>query len=250
MTAVVPALRAEWLKATTLRSTWACLLAYAVTVFGVSVGAVAAIGRSQAAQADYDPAVLAYYGLNFGHVAVIVLAVLLTAGEYGQHTVHTSLTAVPRRGVFLAAQFGVGAGLVLLTAAGTAVATFLATQALLGPAGTTLAAPGAVRSLVAAVVQPTVLAVSCMAVGVLMRDQSGALSLLVPFFFLVSPVLELVPVLQDAVQFLPDRAGAVAIRTYGRPVDLFGPVTGLAICVLWAGAAVLVARWALQRRDA
>ncbi len=250
MTTVVPALRAEWIKATTVRSTWACLLAYAVTVFGVSVGAVAAIGEPQAAQADYDPGVLAFYGLNFGHVAVIVLAVLLTAGEYGHRTVHTSLTAVPRRGVFLAAQFGVGTGLVLVTAAGTALAAFFATQALLGPAGVTLGSPGMARSLVAAVVQPTVLAVFCMAVGVLMRDQSGALSLLVPFFFLVSPVLELVPVLQDVVQFLPDRAGAVAVRTFGRPVDVFGPVTGLVVCVLWAVAAVLVARWALQRRDA
>lgn len=244
------ALRAEWVKATTLRSTWLTLLAYVVAVAGIGVGVVASVGHAEATEPDYDPGTIAFYGLNFGHVAVIVLAVLLTAGEYARQTVHTSLVAVPRRGRFLAAKLAVGAVLVLGTAAVTAVATLLLTQAVLSAPGVSLATPGMLRATVAAALYPTLLAVVCMAVGMLLRDQAGALGLLVPFFFLLAPLLELVPGLQRAAVFLPDRAGAVAVRLHSRPIDVFGPVAGLGILALWAAAAVALAWWALRRRDA
>ena len=135
-------------------------------------------------------------------------------------------------------------------AAVTAVLTFVVTQQLLGPSGVSIGTPGMARSLVAAALQPTLLAVFCMGVGMVLRDQAGALSLLIPFFFLVAPLLELVPVLQRAAVFLPDRAGAVAVRLHSRPIDVFGPVTGLAVSAAWAAAAALAAWWVLRRRDA
>ncbi len=250
MSVVGAALHAEWIKATTLRSTWVCLLVFLVAVAGIGAGVVASIGDVEAGQPDYDPGTIAFYGLNFGHVAVIVLAVLLGAGEYGQRTVHVSLAAVPRRGVFLVAKVLVGAVLVLATAAVTAVTTLATTQALLGAAAVDLATPGMLRSTVAAAVYPTLLAVFCTGVAVVLRDQAAALGLLVPFFFLLSPLLELVPVVQRAAVFLPDRAGAVAVRLHARPVDVFGPVVGLVVLTLWAAAAVLGAWWVLRRRDA
>jgi ABC-2 type transport system permease protein len=250
VTTVVTALRAEWIKATTLWSTRLALLAFFVASIGISVGVVASVGAEEAAHPGYDPGMIAFYGLNFGHVALIAVAVLLTAGEYNRQTIHTSLVAVPRRGTFLASKLAVGTGLVLATATVTALVTFFATQALLGPSAVTLASPGMLRSTIAAAVYPTLLAVLCMGVAMMLRDQAAALSLLIPFFFLVSPVLELVPVLQKAAVFLPDRAGAIAVRLHSRPVDVFGPLAGLAVLTLWAGAAVLGAWWLLHRRDA
>ncbi|MGY1814358.1 hypothetical protein [Blastococcus sp. SYSU D00820] len=244
------ALRAEWIKATTLWSIRLSLLAFAVVTAGISVAVAATVGAAEAARPDYDAAVIAFYGLNFGHVAVLVVAVLLTAGEYGARTIGTSLTAVPRRGVFLAAKVAVGAGLVLAVATVTAVVTFAATQAVLGPDAVGPGTPGVLRSIAAAALFPALLAVVCMGIGMLARDAAGALTALVPFFFLVSPLLELVPGLQRAAVFLPDRAGAVAVRLHERPVDAFGPVTGLLVMAGWAAAAVLAAWWALHRRDA
>ena len=244
------AMRAEWIKAVTLRSVRLGLLAYVVAAVGISTAVVASIGPEEAAGADYDAGTLAFYGLNFAHVALIVVAVLLSAGEDGARTVHTSLTAVPRRGVFLLAKTAVGAGLVLGTATVTALVTVLATQALLGPDGLPLSAPGMVRATVAAALYPSLLAVFCMGVATAMRDQAGALALLIPFFFLVSPLLELVPVLQRVAVFLPDRAGMVAVRLDARPIDVFGPVTGLVVLAVWAAAAGLGGWWVLSRRDA
>ena len=246
------ALRAEWIKATTVWSTRLALGAFFLTVAGVSTGVVAAIGVKQAQRdgQQFDPGVLAFYGLNFGHVAAIVVAVLLTGGEYTRRTIHASLAAVPRRGVFLAAKLAVGAGLVLVAAAVTAVVTLLATQTFMGHYAVTLATPGMLRATIAAALYPTLLAVVCMGVGVMMRDQTAALSLLIPFFFLVSPVLELVPGLRRAAVFLPDRAGQVAVRLHSRPIDVFGPVVGLFVLAAWAAAAVLCAWLVLRRRDA
>ncbi|MCZ2804386.1 hypothetical protein O2W18_04665 [Modestobacter sp. VKM Ac-2983] len=245
---MIAALHAEWVKATTLRSTWVCLAGFAVAVTGVSAAVVGAIGDLQAAEPDYDAGLLAFYGLNFGHVAVIVVAVLLTAGEYGRQTVHDALVAVPRRGVFLVSKVAVGAALVLATATVTALVSAVVTQALLGPAGVGLSELA--RPTVAAALYPTLLAVVCMGVAMMLRDQTGALGFLVPFFFLVSPLLELVPVLQRLAVYLPDRAGQVAVRLHARPIDAFGPVTGLVVLALWAAAALLGAWWLLRRRDA
>ncbi len=250
MSVVRAALRAEWVKATTLRSTWVCLLVFVVSVAGIGTAVVASVGHLEAGQPGYDPGTIAFYGLNFGHVAVVVLAVLLTAGEYGHRTIHASLAAVPRRGALLLAKVLVTGVLVLGTAAVTAVTTLVTTQALLGPAAVDLATPGVFRSTLAAALYPTLLAVLCAGVAVVLRDQALAIGLLVPFFLLLSPLLELVPVLQRAAVFLPDRAGAVAVRLHSRPVDVFGPLVGLAVLTLWAVAAVLAAWWVLRRRDA
>jgi ABC-2 type transport system permease protein len=89
-----------------------------------------------------------------------------------------------------------------------------------------------------------------MGIGVMVRDQTAALSLLAPLFFLVSPVLELVPGLRRVAVFLPDRAGEVAVRLHSRPIDVFGPVVGLVVLAAWAAAAVLGAWLVLRRRDA
>ncbi|GAA4739480.1 ABC transporter permease subunit [Modestobacter marinus] len=245
---MIAALHAEWVKATTLRSTWLCLAGFAVAAAGISAAVVGAIGDLEATQPGYDAGLLTFYGLNFGQVALVVLAVLLTAGEHGRQTLHTSLVAVPRRGVFLASKVAVGSALVLVTATVTAVVSAVVTQRLLGPAGVALSELA--RPTVAAALQPTLLAVVCMGAAMMMRDQAIALGLLIPFFFLVSPLLELVPVLQRLAVYLPDRAGQVAIRLHARPIDVFGPVAGLAVLALWAAAAVLGAWWVLRRRDA
>ncbi|HEY9493831.1 MAG TPA: ABC transporter permease [Intrasporangium sp.] len=249
-TVLAPALRAEWIKATSLRSIWLCLAIFVVGVAGIGIAVVASIGDVEARQPDYDPSTVAFYGLNFGHVAVIVLAVLLTAGEYNRHTIHASLVAVPKRAAFLAAKLGVGAVLVLLASAFAVPLTLLTARAVLGPTAVPVTEPAMLRSAVAAVLYVTLLTVLCMNIAMLIRNQAGAIGLLVPFFFLLSPLLELVPVVQEAAAFLPDRAGATALRLESRPTDPFGPLTAMGVVICWAVASGIGAWAALRHRDA
>jgi ABC-2 type transport system permease protein len=250
MTTMTAAMRAEWIKAATLKSTWIGLSVFVLVVVGISVGVVASVGEQEAAQPDYDAGTIAFYGLNFGQVALITVAVLLTAGEYGRRTIHTSLVAVPQRGVFLVSKVAVATLMIFVTAAVTALVTFVGTQALLGSSAVTLATPGMARATLAAALYPTLLAVFCMGVALMMRDQATAISVLIPFFFLVSPLLQLVPVVSEAAAYLPDRAGARALQQHGEAAAAYGPLTGLAILALWAAAALLGAWWVLRRRDA
>ena len=106
------------------------------------------------------------------------------------------------------------------------------------------------RSAVAAVLYVTLLTVLCMNIAMLIRNQAGAIGLLVPFFFLLSPLLELVPVVQEAAAFLPDRAGATALRLESRPTDPFGPLTAMGVVICWAVASGIGVWAALRHRDA
>jgi hypothetical protein len=134
---------------------------------------------------------------------------------------------VPKRAAFLAAKLGVGAVLVLLASAFAVPLTLLTARAVLGPTAVPVTEPAMLRSAVAAVLYVTLLTVLCMNIAMLIRNQAGAIGLLVPFFFLLSPLLELVPVVQEAAAFLPDRAGATALRLESRPTDPFGPLTAM-----------------------
>ena len=93
------AVRAEWLKIRTLRSTWiTSLLAIALTVLfgaGIAVGYAHAPGKEAAA------AHVIGAGSTFGQIAVAVLGALVVTGEYSSGQIRSSLAAVPHRGRLL-----------------------------------------------------------------------------------------------------------------------------------------------------
>ena len=97
------ALRSEWIKLRSLRSTWiTSAIAMAITVL---FGAGIAIATSKSS----DPETAATAGDNiingtpFGQIAVAVLAALIITGEYSTGQIRSTLMGVPRRRtVFLA----------------------------------------------------------------------------------------------------------------------------------------------------
>ena len=82
------AVRAEWLKIRTLRSTWiTSLLAIALTVLfgaGIAVGYAHAPGKEAAA------AHVIGAGSTFGQIAVAVLGALVVTGEYSSGQIRSS----------------------------------------------------------------------------------------------------------------------------------------------------------------
>ena len=105
---LVDAIRSEWTKLRSVRSTFWTLLA--ATVLTIGLGALISNGfagnyssSSPSDQATFDPTNISLTGLILGQLAIGVLGVLTVTSEYSTGMIRTSLAAVPRRGRLLVA---------------------------------------------------------------------------------------------------------------------------------------------------
>ena len=237
---------AEWTRLRTVRTTWWCLLAAAVTIMGI--GATMAFDADDVlASGELPPATLAgEFGLLPGQFALLVLALLAVSQEYATGAIGPTLQWTPRRGVLLAARTAVPvlvatvAGLLLVLATDVAAVliapelslTFADLADSLGRIAAVLLAGGALA----------------VGVGLLLRSTAGALATV----FLLQLVL---PFLLPAfgVQWMADLGellpGSGAIWTLiGEPEMTAAQATTL--LVGWAAAALIAGGWSLLRRDA
>jgi ABC-type transport system involved in multi-copper enzyme maturation permease subunit len=248
----------ELTKIRTLRSTtWALLLTPLLCVglgYAVSLSLRASFPRLPAQQRqDWDPLFATFYSLSIGQIALVVFGVTVAGGEYPTKMIMTSLTVVPRRGLFYAARATAG----LLAAAGTAVltvaATFFAAQQALGPHGTRVGAPGTLQAALGACLYLTLICAFAMGLTAITRSTVLSLVIMVPLLFLDSQGLGNVPGLQRVIAYLPDQAGTLITHLsgagtghFGRP---YGPWTGMAIMLAWVVAALVGGYLVLLRTD-
>ncbi|MDN3356689.1 ABC transporter permease [Actinomadura sp. DC4] len=260
MSAVVAALRAEWVKIRTLRSTvWSLLTAFALCaglglLFGLTLRG--GFGRmDQEARANFDPVVAGFYSLTIGQIALVVFGVLLVTGEYGGGSIRLSLTAVPRRGMFYGAKVVAGTLTALVFSLVTGFVTFFTAQSALGPHGVSLGAPGVLRAVLFACVYLTLICVFAMGVAAMLRGTALSLGILIPLLFLDSQGVGNLPKVRTVAQFLPDQAGLVMMRVVKPDPSFityrgFGPWTALGILLAWTAAALAGGLLVLNRRDA
>ena len=253
-------LSAEWIKIRSVRSTiWTLTLTVALSVglaylFGLSSKASFAVLTPDERE-RFDPLFVTFYSLTLGQLALVVLAVFVVTSEYSTGTIHASLAAVPRRGLFYAAKVLTGALLAGVVAVLTVLATFAAAQAGLGPHGTSLTADGAPSAIVGSCLYLTLIYLFATGLAALLRGAIPTLGILLPLLFLGSQGLGNLPKVKTVAQYLPDQAGMVAMHIVGRADDPrfahpYGPWTGLAIMALWTAVALLAGYLAVRRRDA
>ncbi|MFI0983307.1 ABC transporter permease [Streptomyces sp. NPDC021093] len=251
----VPAvLLAEFTKLRTVRSTaWTLLGAFAVTV--VLAGCFSLLSRhasGRIAPGDdpgADPVFTSFAGMVLGQLAMVVFGVLAVSGEYANGALGTSLQAVPRRGLLLGCKAAVVGGLALVVGEVTAFASFFLGQAVLGPYGSSIGAPGVLRAVAGAGLYMALLAVFALGAATALRSALLSLGLLVPFFFLVSPILGALSTTGKVAEFFPDSAGIRIAQVVQQP-GVLGPWSGLGVLVLWTAAALGAGAVALCRRDA
>jgi len=253
---VTAVLLSELTKLRTVRSTaWTLLSACTVTVLLalcfslLSRYASGQLASGEAADPTGDPVFTSFAGMVLGQLAMVVFGVLAVSGEYSSGLISTSLHAVPRRGLLLGCKAAVVGGAALLTGLVTSFTSYAVGQAALGPYGTSLGEPGVLRAVFGAGLYMALLAVFAMGAATVLRSPLLALGLLMPFFFLVSPILGSLPRTQVVAQYFPDSAGMRIAQVEQLPGAL-GPWTGLGILVLWTAAAVVAAVVALRNRDA
>jgi ABC-2 type transport system permease protein len=238
----------EWTKLRSARSIPLLLAVGFVVSLGLAVvsglSARAAIdNHSPMLRPDFDPLDAGFVGLLYGQLAYVAFAVLVVSSEYTSGTIRSSLAAVPRRERFYAGKIAVVGVVALPVALATAFTSFPATEAALGPHGVALGA-GPLRAVCGAVAYVTLICVFSAAVAAMLRGSALSLGVLIPFFFVVSPVLNGISATRAVARYLPDQAGLRMMTA-----DLADAGRGLLVLLGWTVVAVLGGYWLTRVRD-
>ena len=251
-TVVRRAARAEWARLHTVRTTWWCLLAAAVTVVGMATLLGLDVASDQAAgverAAPWPPATAAgELSLLPGQFGLLVLVLLAVTSEYGTGSIGTSLQWTARRRTLLLTRTvvvtatAVAAG-VLLVVTADVVAWAIAPELAL-----------TVDDLAASLVRVVgVLAGGSLlaaGLGFLLRSTAGALATV---FLLVLVLPLLLPAfgigwLTTAGAHLP---GGAAAHLLSEDVAGLTRTSAAVVLAAWAAAATAAGALAFLRRDA
>ncbi|WTP55939.1 ABC transporter permease [Streptomyces phaeochromogenes] len=237
-----PVLHSEWLKIRTLRSLVAGLGALVLVTAAFS----ALAGLDNSTDADFDPLFSAFFGVSFGQIAAITFGAQAVSAEFQGGALRVSLSAVPHRGRWFAAKATAIGVPVLAVGLLTGCVSLAVGKAVLGDRASAISWAEGLRGVVGCGIYLALMALFAAGLATLLRSGVATLSILIPFLLIVSFVVG--DVSGSAADFLPDKAGQVALHeTWG---GALGPWTGLAVTAVWAGAALLAGAWSVRRRDA
>jgi ABC-2 type transport system permease protein len=251
-------LRSEWVKFTTVRSTWVTLV---VTVaLGVGVGVLVSLvagdhyaSSSLSNKASWDPADLSLSAINIAQLAIAVLGVMMITSEYSSGMIRTSLTAVPRRGRFLASKAVVFTAVALGVGEVIGFAAFLLGQLVIGTNAphTDLGAPGVLRAVVGAGLYLALVGLLAMGIGALVRNTAAGISAIVALQFVLPGVVQALPDSwrNPVTEFWPTQAGS-QIFIVVRDDHTLAAWSGFGVMVLFTAIVLAGATFAIRHRDA
>jgi ABC-2 type transport system permease protein len=249
-------LRAEWIKLTSLRSTWALLISGAAFTLlsGLARAATAAQAPTEGRPPEgFDAVAVSTTGVSTLAFLVAVVGVLQVTGEVTTGLGRTTFAAVPRRGLVVAAKAAVlGLLAAPVTAVSTAV-TLVACQAVLGSRdlGVPVLSLDSAQVVVGAAGYAVAVGVFGQLSAWLLRSTIGAAFALLGLLTVLAPLLGLLPagLSTDVVPFLPGEAAAALLGADPTGASLSG-VVAVPVTVAWCTVALLLASRVLRRRDA
>ncbi|MEU2288036.1 ABC transporter permease [Streptomyces sp. NPDC013178] len=252
-------LRSEWAKLWSLRSTWITL--GLALLFLVAVGLIAAtqyksqFGSGKPMDDDFGGATavsLALFGTTFAQLALGVLGVLGTAGEYSTGMIRSTLAAVPRRLPVLWSKSAVFGAVALAVGTLGAFGTFLFANGIVDgtDAAVGFSDAGVVRSLLGAGLYLGLVGVMGAALGALLRSVAGGISVLVAALMLIPGLVQLLPSSwQDNISpYLPGNAGG-SMYALTQDATTLSPTAGTLVFLGWTVLALAGAAYRLVRRD-
>ncbi|MFT4258961.1 ABC transporter permease [Microbacterium sp.] len=247
------ALRSEWIKLTTLRSTW-----WSIGITAVLTVGLAMLMAQATAGFGIEPIQVVVAPIQFTMLLAGILGAIAVTGEYSTGMIRSTLTAQPVRGGVLAAKatvlavFLFVASLVIFLVAALAVSPLLAGKDLGLDWGDF---DGTLRPILDASAAIAVFALIGVAFGFILRSGVGAIAATVGVLFVLPIVSSMFSMageawqwIQDAAQYLPMPAAQNVIL----PQDDWGlsaPVASLTLAC-WVVAGMLGAWAVLRTRDA
>jgi ABC-2 type transport system permease protein len=252
---LIAAVRAEFTKMRSVRSTLATLSLFFLISIGVGIlegGSVrgAIESHSPLLRSDFTPEQAGLDGILYGQLALIVFAVLLVTGEYGSGMIGLSLLAVPRRGRFCAAKMTVAALSTAVVAVPAIVVSYAGTEIALGTYGASLSAPGVPRAMAGAVGYLVLMTLLAVGIAMIARNAIVPLAALLPLVLAGSQILSTIGATAALARYLPDQAGMRMLAVHTGGAGKLGPAAGLAVFLAWTAAALAAGYLLLRRRDA
>jgi ABC-2 type transport system permease protein len=252
------ALRSEYTKIRSVRSTYWTLLALVV----VCVGLCALIGwgteshfnqMDPGQRATFDPTSNSLGALYLGQLALVVLGALVITTEYSTGMIRTSLTAMPRRGTVFAAKALVFTAISLVVGEVISFVLFFLGQKLLQSTGhsATLSQPGVLRAVIGGGLFLAGCGLFSFALGAILRHTAGAISAAVGILFVLPLVSNAFPhSWQEWLdKFLPSSAGA-EIWSVRRAAMMYSPWTEFFIFLAWIAVLLVAGMFLFRTRDA
>jgi ABC-2 type transport system permease protein len=246
----------EWVKLSTLRSTWITLAAAFIGT--IAIGALASwaidahwarLGADE--RASFSAITQSLTGVYLAQLAIGVLGALVITGEYATGMIRATLSATPRRLPVLRAKIAVFAVMTFVVTTAAAFIAFFVGQALLHSHGTTIGAPHALRAVLGVGLYLTVVGVLALSLGFVVRSTAGAIASVFGILLVLPALGHVLPSnwQMHLLPYLPSNAGGALYSLHPDPGTL-SPWTGFAVMCAWAAAAVLAAAVVLRRRDA
>jgi ABC-2 type transport system permease protein len=259
------AAHAEWTKLRTVPSTpWLVLAAVGFTV-AASAAMTASVDTSlcpSPLECHEDTTKLSLSGVQFGQVAVVVLAVLAITGEYGTGMIQTTLAARPRRETVLLTKAAVVTATVLAAGTLSVLGSLAAGRAILPGNGFTaangypplsLADGPTLRAAAGTVLYLGLVALLSVGVGTAVRDSAGAIVTVLTLLYVFPVIATFVtdPQWHERLEkFAPMTAGLAIQATTGLDQLPIQPWPGLGVLAAYAGAALLLGMLLFKLRDA
>ena len=256
------AIRSEFTKLRSVRSTYWTLLAMVV----VSVGIGAAISGGVSAnwsqmspgdRASFDATQVSLFAFfQLGQLVLAVLGALAITSEYSTGMIRTSLTAQPRRGVVYAAKGIVFTAVALVVSLVTSFIAFFLGQALLASTGAsaTLSDPNVLRAIIGSALFVTLVGLIAFAIGAIIRHTAGAITTIIAVMFVIPIIVNLLPQSwrDDMVRFMPDSAGRViSVTVAGNEFPhLWSAWPQFAVTAIYAVVLLGVGGYLFRKRDA
>jgi ABC-2 type transport system permease protein len=279
------AVRSEFTKIRSVRSTYWTLIALLVASVGIgalfSWGQTGRITRleglskvhggpipahqvaigvaSLSATIHSEATAISLFGLLIGQLIIVVLGALAITTEYSTGMIRTSLTTMPRRGTMFAAKAVVFGAVALVTGLVTSFLAFFVGQAILSSqhVSTTLGQPDVLRSVIGGGLFLAVCGLLSFGIGAMLRHSAGAIASGIGLMFVLMILVGFLPNppsgwlgQADIDKWVPFYAGSVIWQDKLVGVNPFSPWIGFAVFCAYTAAAIIGGLILFLRRDA
>jgi ABC-2 type transport system permease protein len=255
------AVRSEWTKIRSVRSTYWTLAALVIVGIGLSAAICAAtasnfthIGAGQQLGFDATKRSLTAF-VELGQLVLMVLGALAITAEYSTGMIRTSLASQPRRGTVYLAKGIVFAVMAFVVSLVTSFIAFFVGQALLHSTGfsATLSDPNVLRAIIGSALYVTVIGLLAFAFGAIVRHTAGTIATMVGVLFILPLIVEVLPAswTNDINKWLPGSAGQVLLATVNQGgTNLFSAWPQFAVTVAYTAILLIIGAVLFRKRDA